>query len=551
MLSSLHIENIAVIESADISFPSGLSVLTGETGAGKSMIIDSINMILGGRTNREVIRTGCKKAYVSASFDSLHPTVVSLADEFGIDVSDGELIISREVTADGRSSARANGRQITAAMLRELGKNLINIHGQHDNAALSDPSTHLSFLDSFAGNIKEKEDYSEKYARVKNIKKQIDSLSFDEREKAMRTDILRYQVNELEAAQLTVGEDEILEKKRLSLANREKVIKGIFAAREALCGSERGACDLAAAAQNELAYISRFDEDIAKLSERMNDIYAELDDIADEISRFADNIDDDETELENIENRLDLIKNFRKKYGNTVEEMLEFLDKAREELENIEFSDEKIKKLQKELVSAQSELDNSAKRLTENREKAAEALERAVTGELVFLDMPKVRFTVRILQKQQEKDGADNVEFLISTNIGEELRPLAKIASGGELSRIMLAIKNILSKDGAGTLVFDEVDTGVSGRAAHKIAVKLKQMSASSQVIVVTHLAQIAAEGHNHFIIKKESRDDRTYTSVSLLSGEDRINELARIMGGDNITPALLETAREMVKQSV
>ncbi len=551
MLSSLHIENIAVIESADISFPSGLSVLTGETGAGKSMIIDSINMILGGRTNREVIRTGCKKAFVSASFECLHPTVVSLADEFGIDISDGELIISREVTSDGRSSARANGRQITAAMLRELGKNLINIHGQHDNAALSDPSTHLSFLDSFAVNTKEREDYSEKYSRVKNIKKQIDSLSFDEREKAMRTDILRYQVNELEAAQLVVGEDEVLEKKRLSLANREKVIKGIFAAREALCGSERGACDLVAAAQNELAYVSRYDEDAAKLSERINDIFAELEDISDEISRFADNIDDDESELEQIENRLDLIKSFRKKYGNTVEEMLEFLEKAREELENIEFSDEKIKKLQKELVSAQSELDIAAKRLSENREKAAEALERAVTGELVFLDMPKVRFSVQIMPKAQEKDGADNVEFLISTNVGEELRPLAKIASGGELSRIMLAIKNILSKDGAGTLVFDEVDTGVSGRAAHKIAVKLKQMSGASQVIVVTHLAQIAAEGHNHFIIKKESRDDRTYTSVNLLSGEDRIKELARIMGGDNITPALLETAREMVKQSV
>lgn len=551
MLSSLHIENIAVIESADISFPAGLSVLTGETGAGKSMIIDSINMILGGRTNREVIRTGCKKAFVSASFEGLHPAVASLAEEFGIDISDGELIISREVTADGRSSARANGRQITAAMLREVGKNLINIHGQHDNAALSDPSTHLSFLDSFAGNTKEKDDYSEKYSRVKNIKKQIDSLSFDEREKAMKTDILRYQVNELDAAQLVIGEDEVLEKKRLSLANREKVIKGIFAAREALCGNDRCACDLVAAAQNELAYISRFDEDAAKLSERMNDIFAELDDIADEISRFADNIDDDESELEQIENRLDLIKSFRKKYGNTVEEMLEFLEKAREELENIEFSDEKIKKLQKELVSAQSELDIAAERLTESREKAAESLEKAVTGELVFLDMPKVRFSVQILQKAQEKDGADNVEFLISTNVGEELRPLAKIASGGELSRIMLAIKNILSKDGAGTLVFDEVDTGVSGRAAHKIAVKLKQMSNASQVIVVTHLAQIAAEGHNHFIIKKESRDGRTYTSVNLLEGEDRINELARIMGGDNITPALLETAREMVKQSV
>ncbi len=550
MLSSLHIENIAVIESADISFPTGLSVLTGETGAGKSMIIDSINMILGGRTNREVIRTGCKKAFVSASFEDLHPTVKALAEEFGVDVSDGELIISREVSSDGRSAARANGRQITAAMLRDLGKNLINIHGQHDNAALSDPSTHLSFLDSFAMNESEKNDYHEKYIHVKNIKKQIDSLSFDEREKAMRTDILRYQVNELEAADLTVGEDEILEKRRLSLANREKVIKGIYAAREALCGSEVSVRDLAATAQNELSYISRFDEDAEKLAERMNDLFAELDDLADEVSRFADNIDDDESELEQVETRLDLIKSFRKKYGNTVEEMLEFLEKAREELENIEFSDEKIKKLQVELVSAQSQLDISAKKLTENRKKAAERLEKAVTGELVFLDMPKVRFSVSILSKEQEKDGADEVEFLISTNVGEELRPLAKIASGGELSRIMLAIKNILSKDGAGTLVFDEIDTGVSGRAAHKIAVKLKQMSSSGQVIVVTHLAQIAAEGDNHFIIKKESRDERTYTSVTPLSGEDRINELARIMGGDNITPALLETAREMVKKS-
>lgn len=550
MLSSLHIENVAVIESADISFPSGFSVLTGETGAGKSMIIDSINMILGGRTNKDVIRTGCKKAFVSASFEQIPPSVNALAAELGIDLSDGELIISREVTSDGRSVARANGRQITAAMLRDIGKKLINIHGQHDNAALCDASTHLSFLDSFAVNIKEKDVYTEKYNKVKYITKQIDSLSFDEREKAMRTDILRYQINELEAANLVPGEDEDLEKKRLSLVNREKVIRGMLAAREALNGGENNACDLAATAQNELAYISRFDEDAAKLSERMNDIYAELDDIADEISRLADDLDNDESELDYVQTRLDLIKGFRKKYGGTISEMLEYLDNAKQELENIEFSDAKIQQLQKELITAQKELDNAAKDLTQSRVYAAERLEREITGELVFLDMPKVRFAVSILPKQQEKDGEDNVEFLISTNIGEELRPLAKIASGGELSRIMLAIKNILSKDGDETLVFDEIDTGVSGRAAYKIAVKLKQMSRSSQVIVVTHLAQIAAEADNHFIILKESREDRTYTSVSPLFGEDRIAELARIMGGDNITPTLLQTAREMVEKS-
>lgn len=547
MFTSLHIENIAVIESADISFSAGLNVLTGETGAGKSIIIDAINMITGGRTSRDSIRTGCKKAYVSASFENLDASLLDIAAGLGIDIEDGELIISREINSDGRSTARANGRQITVSMLRELGKNLINIHGQHDNIALSDPSTHLSYLDSFAKNDTERNAYSEKYAKVKSIVKQIDSLSVNEREKAMRTDILRYQINELEAARLTAGEEEILEKRRLSLANREKVINGFYAAKEALCGGETNARDLASAALGELNYIARFDEDAAALSERMNDVFAELDDISDEVSRFADGIDDDISELDSVEARLDTIRSFRRKYGNTVAEMLEFLDKAKEELENIEFSDEKIKALQKELAAAKQELDKVSASLSLSRKRAAERLEKAITDELVFLDMPNVRFAVDIKEKQQEKDGADGVEFLISANIGEDLKPLSSIASGGELSRIMLAVKNVLPKNGAGTLVFDEIDTGVSGRAAQKIAVKLKQMSSSGQVAVVTHLAQIAAKGDAHFVISKESRNDRTYTKVTPVSGEDRIKELARIMGGDSITPALLQTAREML----
>ena len=504
-------------------------------------------MITGGRTSKDAIRTGCKKAYVSASFENVDDSLRSIVSELGIEIEDGELIISREINSDGRSAARANGRQITVSMLRELGKNLINIHGQHDNIALSDQSTHLSYLDSFAKNDAERNTYSEKYTRVKNIVKQIDSLSVNEREKAMRTDILRYQINELEAARLTAGEEEVLEKRRLSLANREKVINGFYAAKEALCGGETNARDLASAALSEINYISRFDEDAAALSERLNDVFAELDDISDEISRFADGIDNDISELDSVEARLDTIRSFRRKYGNTVSEMLEFLEKAKEELENIEFSDEKIKALQKELSVAQKELDNASAALTESRKKAAERLEESITDELVFLDMPSVRFAVDIKEKQQEKDGADSVEFLISANIGEDLKPLSSIASGGELSRIMLAVKNVLPKNGAGTLVFDEIDTGVSGRAAQKIAVKLKQMSSSGQVLVVTHLAQIAAKGDVHFVISKESRNERTYTRVSPVTGEDRINELARIMGGDSITPALLQTAREML----
>ncbi|MBR5721670.1 MAG: DNA repair protein RecN [Clostridia bacterium] len=547
MFTSLHIENIAVIESADISFSQGLNVLTGETGAGKSIIIDAINMITGGRTSKDAIRTGCKKAYVSASFENVDDSLRSIASELGIDIEDGELIISREINSDGRSSARANGRQITVSMLRELGKNLINIHGQHDNIALSDPSTHLSYLDSFEKNEAERNTYSEKYTKVKNIVKQIDSLSVNEREKAMRTDILRYQINELEAARLTAGEEEILEKRRLSLANREKVINGFYAAKEALCGGETNARDLASAALSELNYISRFDEDASVLSERLNDVFAELDDISDEISRFADGIDNDISELDSVEARLDTIRSFRRKYGNTVAEMLEFLEKAKEELENIEFSDERIKALQKELSVAQKELDSASAALSESRKKAAKRLEKSITDELVFLDMPSVRFAVDIKEKQQEKDGADSVEFLISPNIGEDLKPLSSIASGGELSRIMLAVKNVLPKNGAGTLVFDEIDTGVSGLEAQKIAVKLKQMSSSGQVLVVTHLAQIAAKGDVHFVISKESRNERTFTKVTPVTGEDRINELARIMGGDSITPALLQTAREMI----
>ncbi len=547
MFTSLHIENIAVIETADISFSAGLNVLTGETGAGKSMIIDAINMITGGRTSKDIIRTGCKKAYVSATFNISDRTVSDLLNEFGIDAEDGELIVSREINSDGRSVARANGRQITVAMLRELGKNLINIHGQHDNIALSDPSTHLYYLDSFAENETERNGYSEKYTKVKNIQKQIDLLSVDEREKAMRTDILRYQINELEAAALTPGEDELLEKRRLSLVNREKVINGFYAAKEALCGGDTNARDLASSAVNELDYIARFDEDAASLSERLHDVFAELDDISDDISHYADNLDDDISELDGIEARLDMIRGFHRKYGNTVTEMLGFLENAKKELEKIEFSDEKIEVLQKELETAQSELDKAAKKLTESRKNAAEKLEKAITGELVFLDMPKVRFSVEITHKQQEKDGADSVEFLISANIGEDLKPLASIASGGELSRIMLAVKNILSKNGAETLVFDEIDTGVSGRAAQKIAIKLKQMAEKDQVAVVTHLAQIAAKADTHFVISKEAKDGRTYTKVTPVSGEVRINEIARIMGGDSITPALLQTAREMI----
>jgi DNA repair protein RecN (Recombination protein N) len=547
MFTSLHIENIAVIESADIPFTPGLNVLTGETGAGKSIVIDAINMITGGRTSREVIRTGCKKAYVSATFENIDGALLATAKDFGIDVEDGELIISREISVDGHGYARANGRQITVSMLRELGKNLINIHGQHDNIALSDPSTHLSYLDSFAENDAQRKEYYEKFTKVKDISKQISLLSVDDREKAMRMDILRYQINELEAANLTAGEDEILEKRRLSLANREKVINGFYAAKEALSSGETNARDLASSAVDELSYISRFDEDAAALSERLNDVFAELDDISDEISHYADNLDSDISELESVESRLDMIRGFRRKYGNSVAEMLEFLDNAKEELEKIEYSDEKIKLLQKDLEAAQTELDKAAAKLSSTRKTAATRLEKAITEELVFLDMPKVRFCVSIKEKPQEKDGADEAEFLISANIGEDLRPLASIASGGELSRIMLAVKNILSKNTEGMLVFDEIDTGVSGRAAQKIAVKLKQMSRSGQVTVVTHLAQIAAKGDNHLVISKDSRDGRTFTTVTPVLGEERINELARIMGGDSITPALLQTAREMI----
>jgi len=547
MLLSLHIENLAVIETADIDFGGGLSVLTGETGAGKSMIIDALGMILGGRTSKDIIRTGCKKAFVSAVFTDIPKTVSDFADEYGFDISDGELLLSRDVTVDGKSTARVNGRQITAAMLKTIGNELINIHGQHDNAALSDSSTHLSFLDSYAMNNAEFSEYQSAYESAKTTAKKLKALNVDESEKERKTDLLKYQINEIEEANLVVGEEETLEKKRFSLMNREKLVNGINAVCEILVNGEVNARDMVSQAQNELSFISRFDEDVAAFSERMNNIFAELDDLSDEIGRFSENFDGDISELDEVENRLELLKKFSKKYGQTVPDILAFLENAKSELESIEFSDEKKKELSAELEKKLAVLDKASKKLTLSRVNAAKNLEKAIMSELSFLDMPKVVFSVDIKPKKHEKDGADSVEFLISTNVGEELRSLAKIASGGELSRIMLAIKSVLSKIGADTLIFDEIDTGVSGRAAYKIAVKLKNMAKTNQVIVVTHLAQIAALAENHYRISKQSSNGRTYTNIDLLDENGRINEVARIMGGENITQSFIDTAAEMI----
>ena len=547
MLSLLHIENIAVIECADISFDTGFNVLTGETGAGKSIVIDAISAILGERAYRDMIRTGAAKASVRAVFTNIPQ--LPWFEENGVEY-DPETVIQREVFLDGKNICRVNGSLVTVAILRKLGIQLINIHGQHDSASLFDENNHLAFLDAYADNDQLRQSYAEKYQKVAGLQQEIQRISMDEGEKLRRMETLRYQIEEISKAELQAGEDETLEERRKILQNAEKLSDGMNAAVECLYGSDDtdGAATLLAEAERELARLSRYTDAFASLHEKVADLMYQVQDAAEEVKDARDDLSYSADELEQIESRLDVIHRLRRKYGATCADILQYLEHAKAELDEIEFADDHIERLKLKLQKAEKEAWDAAILLRNNRVEIAQMLSDRILTELAQLDMPKVQFSCQFTETDLTANGADTVAFYMSANAGEALKPMSKVASGGELARIMLAMKNVLAEqDQVDTLIFDEVDTGVSGRAAQKVAEKLKSVARTKQVLCVTHLPQLAALASTHFLISKEERSGRTYTTVTPLDTEGRKRELARIIGGTNITETTLKSAEEML----
>ena len=548
MLSLLHIENIAVIERSDISFDRGFNVLTGETGAGKSIVIDAISAILGERAYRDMIRTGTTKASVRAVFTDVPE--LSWFRENGVEY-DSETVIQREIHLDGKNICRVNGSLVSVSILRKLGIQLINIHGQHDSASLFDEDNHLTFLDSFADNEALRADYLEKYESVAKLRREIDRMTMDEGEKLRRMETLRYQIAEIEKAELEAGEDEALEARRKLLQNAEKLSNGMEEAVECLYGGDDsdGAAGLLAQAEYALAKLARFSDSFAAIHERVNDLKYQVQDVAEEVRDARNELSYSADELEQIEERLDVIHKLRRKYGVTCADILAYLDKAKKELDDIEFADDHLERLKKKLQKVEKTAWDAAILLRENRKETALSMSQRILTELAQLDMPRVQFSCEFRELELTANGADAVAFYMSANAGEALKPMSKVASGGELARIMLAMKNVLAeKDEVSTLIFDEVDTGVSGRAAQKVAEKLRSVAQHKQVLCVTHLPQLAALSNTHLLIAKSERDGRTFTSVTPLDIEGRKRELARIIGGTNITDTTLKSAEEMLR---
>ena len=549
MLRLLHIENIAVIEQAEIAFDRGFNVLTGETGAGKSIVIDAISAILGERTYRDVIRTGADRAFVSAVFDGV-PDLPWFAEN-RVEYDPSELLVQREVYADGKNVCRVNGRPVTVAILKKLGGQLVNIHGQHDSQQLFDETKHLSYLDLFARNEAERTAYAACYERVQALRREQERLTLDEGEKLRRVEALQYQLEEIGRAGLQPGEDEQLENRRKLLQNAEKLSEALAAAAMALSGGEdaSGAVDLVGEADHALARIARYDEGLAALGDRLSNLQYELEDVAGELRDHLDQMAYSGEELEQIESRLDVIHRLKRKYGGSVEEILQYAERAQRELDEITFSEERLAQLEKELAAATAEAKAAGLLLRETRQTAARAMETRLSQELAALDMPRAQFVCQLEETDLTPDGLDSLRFLMTANVGEALKPLSKVASGGELARIMLAIKNVLAEqDRVGTLIFDEVDAGVSGRAAQKVAEKLRAVSKNKQVLCVTHLPQIAAAADVHLLIAKTEREGRTYTQVTALDRPGRTREIARIIGGAEITETTLRSAGEMLQ---
>ena len=551
MLELLHIENIAIIEAADIEFAPGFNALTGETGAGKSIVIDSLSAVLGQRTSRELIRTGADKAFVSAAFSGVEP---GLTEALGIQPEpDGTLLLQREIQTDGKNVCRINGRPVTVSQLRALGTRLLNIHGQHDGQQLLDEEQHIAYLDSFGKTENLSNSYAEKYKHFTDIRRQISALQMDEAEKARRVDTLQYQIEELKRAKLKPGEEEELTARRGMLRNAEKFLDAVAGADYALNGDDSGGGALSALrqAQDALGGVRHLDDAFGQLYERLGEAYSEVYDIAATVEDKRGELDVSPGELDRVESRMDQLYRLKKKYGATVEDMLEYLHRCTEELAQIEDAGDTLLRLEQELARAEKEARQAAQALSYERRAAAERLTSQILTELQQLDMGKIRFAVDFAEKPLDSDGVDTVRFLMSANVGEELRPIHKIASGGELARIMLAMKNVLSEqDHVGTMVFDEVDTGVSGRAAQKVAEKMARISRRKQVLCVTHLPQLAAMADTHFSVEKGERNGRTYTEVRRLDREQRRQELARLTGGSHVSQTMLDGAEELLAQA-
>lgn len=549
MLRLLHIENIAVIERANILFERGFNVMTGETGAGKSIVIDAISAILGERAYRDMIRTGTQKAAVRAIFEDVPESAWFAANDVPYAA---ETTIQREIYLDGKNVCKVNGVPVTVTVLKQLGIQLINIHGQHDSASLFDENYHLSFLDSFACDESLLDDYRQKYQSVLSLRREIERLSMDESEKLRRMETLKYQIEEISRADLKPGEDDTLEARRKLLQNSEKLSEGLQDAAACIDGGEdsEGAAALLSEAEHALARIARYDERLSQLHETASDLMYQVQDVAEQLRDRLYQLSYSADELEQIEDRLDTIHRLRRKYGATCEDILAFLASAQKELDEIEFAGDRVEQLKGKLQKAEKAAWDAALRLREARKEAAAGLTARILEELSQLDMKKVQFSCEFTETELSPVGADAVAFYMSANLGEALKPLNKVASGGELARIMLALKNVLAeKDHVPTLIFDEVDTGVSGRAAQRVAEKLHQVSLSKQVLCVTHLPQIAALADTHLLIAKGERDGRTFTTVEPLDLEGRKAELARIIGGANITETTLKSAEEMLQR--
>ena len=551
MLSSLQIENVAVIQKAEVHFEPGLNVLTGETGAGKSILIDSINAILGNRTSKDLVRTGAAKAVIRAAFEQVPPAVLDKLEQSGYERSEA-LLLSREITAEGKSSCRINGMPATAAVLRELCGGLININGQHDSVGLLNPAHHLGILDDYAQNRTIFQEYYALYRELVRVKRELDALITDEAEKQRKIDLLQYQVQEIEDAGLTAGEEQTLENRRKVLSNASAIRDRLAQSYALLSGSDdaAGAVDLLGETSNAVDTAAQLDPALATAAGQLLDLYYNAKDVAADLIGRLDAYDTNDAELDEVEQRLDLLYRLKRKYGSTVEDVIAFGQKAREELDNIQHSQQRYDALQAEKLRLYAKAREKAEVLTQTRLKAFEELNTRISGTLDFLNMPGVRMTLRHTRGPLASHGQDSVEFYISTNPGEAPKPLAKIASGGELSRITLAIKNAMAdKDAVPTVIYDEIDSGVSGKAAGRIGEVLRQSAQGHQILCITHTAQIAALADCHLLIQKNVSNERTYTEIHPLDENGRVEALARLISGDHVTELSRANAREMLQE--
>ena len=550
MLTLLHIENIAVIEKADITFQNGFNALTGETGAGKSIIIDALGAVLGQRISRDLVRTGESRASVSAMFSDIEEDLPALVEQGVAPDEDGILLLQRDIQADGKSVCRINGKPCTAAQLRQIGMSLLNIHGQHDGQQLLDETQHIHYLDSYGKVGAQLTNYLNSYRSMRSVQKEIEGLQMDEAERMRRIDTLQREIEELEHAKLKDGEEEGLLERRNLLRNSEKFISAVNGADYCLNGSDEnnGAVSQITDAENALFHVRQFGDTFADLLKRLTQARHEIYDIAETVRDMKEQFDFSPAELDEIESRLDQLYRLKKKYGPSIPDMIAYLERSKKELDEIQYADDTISHLEKKYQDMKKTAKSAAEQLSNVRKKAAQDLQKRILSELQDLDMNKIRFEIAFEEKPLDSDGQDRVRFLMSANVGEELRAIHKIASGGELARIMLALKNVLAEtDHVGTLVFDEVDTGVSGRAAQKVGEKMAQVARRKQVLCVTHLPQIAAMAAAHFSVEKGEKDGRTYTKVTCLNRTQRMEELARITGGAHITDALMKSTEEML----